>query len=247
MQTYQAMGTTDKSQCARLRQDLERRLWRLLKNGAKRKTALPYDIDGVVIKVNSFELAAGTGAGFPFAALGHCVQISGSAGSHEDRENFEIQVGRTGALDARRAPDTRSRWRASLCPAPRCTTRTRYAARTCASGIPWSLQRAGEVIPEIVEVVTAERTGDEAGILSCRRMPSPAIRPSFEAGRRSRDALPEPGLSRAVTGAAFEHFVSRGAMDIEGLGERIVAQLIANELVKDVSGGSTCACSWSRY
>jgi DNA ligase (NAD+) len=93
------------------------------------------------------------------------------------------------------------------------------------------IQRAGEVIPEVVEVIIAERTGDEVPFVMPTRCPAcdtEVVKPEGEAVTR----CPNYDCPRQLQ-ERLEHFVSRGAMDIEGLGKRHIAQLIEAELVRD--------------
>jgi DNA ligase (NAD+) len=95
------------------------------------------------------------------------------------------------------------------------------------------IQRAGEVIPEVVEVVTAERTGDEVEFVMPTHCPScgtPVVKPEGEAVTRCPNTACPARLQQQ-----FEHFVSRNAMDIEGLGKRHLAQLTQLGLVKNMA------------
>ena len=95
------------------------------------------------------------------------------------------------------------------------------------------IEKAGEVIPAVVEVVTKARSGKEKKF----RMPSvcpvcggKVVRDEGQVALRCVNIRCPAQLKRRV-----EHFASRGAMDIEGLGEMMVEQLVATELVRDVS------------
>ena len=95
------------------------------------------------------------------------------------------------------------------------------------------VQRAGEVIPEIVEPVVSRRTGKERIFLMPVRCPvcgSEVIKPEGEALHRCTNAVcPSQALER------IKHFVSRGAMDIDGVGERLCQALFEANLVKDAA------------
>ena len=96
------------------------------------------------------------------------------------------------------------------------------------------IQRAGDVIPEVVKVITSRRTGEEKPF----RMPStcpvcdtPLVRLPGEAVTR----CPNPDCSAQLK-RSIRHFAGKGAMDIDGLGEKIVEQLVENlGLVQDVA------------
>jgi DNA ligase (NAD+) len=96
----------------------------------------------------------------------------------------------------------------------------------------WVLvQRAGEVIPEIVEPIVSKRTGHEQIFHMPRICPvcgAEVIRPEGEAMHRcTNTACPAQALEQ------IKHFASKGAMDIEGMGEKLCQALFENGLVKD--------------
>ncbi|CEK12569.1 DNA ligase, NAD-dependent [Chthonomonas calidirosea] len=196
---------------------------------ATRKEELPYDIDGVVIKVNSFALQRELGQvsrsprwaiAYKYPAIQARTKVLA----------IEVQVGRTGALTPV----------AHLEPVPlagvivaRATLHNEDEIRRkdVRIGDTVIIQRAGEVIPEIVEVVTSERDGDEIVFQMPTHCPvcgTPVERPQGEAIAR----CPNP-LCPARVQQTIEHFVSRNAMNIEGLGEKHIAQLIQKGLIKD--------------
>ena len=95
------------------------------------------------------------------------------------------------------------------------------------------VERAGEVIPQIVSVITDRRTGDERPFemrSSCPSCDEPVARPEGEVKSYCVNASCPAQLVRLL-----EHFVSRGAMDIEGMGGKLGVLLINNGLVKDVA------------
>jgi len=193
------------------------------------KARLPYDIDGVVVKVNSFALQQELGmvSRSPRWAIAYkypAMQVRTRV------ESIEIQVGRTGALTPV----------ANLTPVAvagvivsRATLHNQDEIRRkdVRIGDTVVIQRAGEVIPEIVEVVVADRDGDEIEFempINCPVCGSEVVRPEGEAVTR----CPNPTCPRKVE-QQIEHFVSRGAMDIEGLGEKQCDQLTSTGLVRD--------------
>ncbi len=95
------------------------------------------------------------------------------------------------------------------------------------------LQRAGEVIPEIVEPIVSRRTGKEKIFHMPSRCPvcgSEVIKPEGEAMHRCTNAAcPSQALER------IKHFVSRGAMDMDGVGEKLCQALFEAGLVKDAA------------
>ena len=95
------------------------------------------------------------------------------------------------------------------------------------------VERAGEVIPQVVRALTELRTGDELDVTmpsACPSCEQPVVRREGEAMSYCTNASCPAQLIRMI-----EHFVSRGAMDIEGLGVKQGEALIAAGLLKDVS------------
>ena len=96
------------------------------------------------------------------------------------------------------------------------------------------VERAGEVIPQVVSVITSRRTGKEKPFEMPDRCPvcnEPVGRPEGDAMSYCVNAACPTQLARIV-----EHFVSRGAMDIEGLGEKQVVLLLERGLIRDAGG-----------
>ena len=195
----------------------------------ERKGELPYDIDGVVVKVNSFALQRELGqvSRSPRWAIAYkypALQVRTKV------EAIEVQVGRTGALTPV----------AYLTPVAvagvivsRATLHNQDEIRRkdVRVGDTVVVQRAGEVIPEVVEVVTAERSGEEIVFempTECPICSTRVVQPEGEAVVR----CPNPLCPRKIE-QQIEHFVSRGAMDIEGLGEKQCEQLTSTGLVRD--------------
>lgn len=95
------------------------------------------------------------------------------------------------------------------------------------------VERAGEVIPQVVSVITSRRTGDEKEFEMpdvCPKCDEPVIRPEGESALYCVNASCPEQLVRLV-----EHFVSRGAMDIEGMGERLGEILIEKGFIHDIA------------
>ena len=95
------------------------------------------------------------------------------------------------------------------------------------------VERAGEVIPQIVSVITSRRTGEERAFempTTCPSCAEPVVRPEGEAMSYCVNAACPTQLVRLL-----EHFVSKGAMDIDGMGGKLGIMLIDHGLVKDVA------------
>ncbi len=96
-----------------------------------------------------------------------------------------------------------------------------------------SIQKAGDVIPEVVEVIKSKRTGSEKEFKMPTQCPicgAPAVREEGEAAVRCTGIECPAKLHRNLV-----HFVSREAMDIEGLGENIILQLLDNKLISNIA------------
>ncbi|MBA2378966.1 MAG: NAD-dependent DNA ligase LigA, partial [Blastocatellia bacterium] len=95
------------------------------------------------------------------------------------------------------------------------------------------IEKSGEIIPQVLEVVGTKRTGDEIAFefpTECPVCGSEAVRPEGEAVRRCSNPL-----CPAKVKARILYFASRKAMDIEGLGEALVEMLVTNGSVGDVA------------
>ncbi len=145
---------------------------------------------------------------------------------------IEVEVGRTGVLTPRAAAQSRWKLAASSSETPPCTTSITLPKKTSASATGcWS--NAREVIPYVIGPLTDARTGAEQPYTppeTCPACGQPVEHFEGEVAWYCVNAAARRELVRNV-----EHFVSRGAMDISGLGIRIVEQLVEAGLVRDVA------------
>ncbi|MGI6149014.1 MAG: NAD-dependent DNA ligase LigA [Firmicutes bacterium] len=189
---------------------------------------LPYDIDGIVVKVNNLALQAqlGATARSPRWAVAYKFPPEQVVTKVLD---IDVQVGRTGILTplahlepVQVAGSTVSR--ATLHNADI------VAQRDVRIGDYVVIQKAGDVIPEIVRSLPERRTGEEIPFTMPKHCPacgSEVVRVSGEAATRCvNPGCPAQRLERLI------HFASRGAMDIEGLGPAVLEQLVAAQLVR---------------
>lgn len=197
----------------------------------ERRHDLPYEIDGVVVKVDSFAEQAELG----FTAKAPRWAIAYKFPPEERTTkllDIRVSVGRTGALTpyavfepVRVAGSTIAR--ATLHNADE------IARKGILIGDTIIVRKAGDVIPEVVGPVVALRDGSERPFVmpdACPSCGSPVWRPEGEAVARCVNAAcPAQRLERLI------HWASRGAMDIEGMGEEIIARLVDEGLVADVS------------
>jgi len=193
------------------------------------RPGLPYDIDGVVYKVN--RLADQERLGFvsraPRFAVAHKFPAEEALTTVEA---IEVQVGRTGAITpvARLAP--------VFVGGVTVTNATLHnedevRRKDVRIGDTVIVRRAGDVIPEVVAVVPEQRPILAPEFHMPKQCPvcgSAVERPEDEAIARCSGGLFCPAQRKQ----ALLHFASRRAMDIEGLGEKLVEQLVDNAIVK---------------
>jgi DNA ligase (NAD+) len=199
---------------------------------AARRAALPYQIDGVVYKVNSRadEQALGFVARAPRWAIAH--KFPADEGLTVVRD-IEFQVGRTGALTpvARLEPVQLAGVTVSNATLHNMDEVERKDVRV---GDTVVVRRAGDVIPEIVRVVPERRPkGARRPKLpdKCPICHSRVIRVEGEAAARCSGGFSCPAQRKE----ALRHFASRRALDIEGLGDKLIDQLVGQNLLSTPS------------
>jgi DNA ligase (NAD+) len=194
-----------------------------------RRAHLPYAIDGVVYKVN--DLAAQQRLGFvsraPRFAIAHKFPAELARTKVLD---IDVQVGRTGALTptARLAP--------VFVGGVTVTNATLHnedevRRKDVRIGDTVVVRRAGDVIPEVVETVLDQRPVDAREFVMPKRCPacaSAVVRAADEAVSRCSGGL----YCSAQRKQAILHFASRRALDVDGLGEKLVDQLVEADHVR---------------
>ncbi len=194
------------------------------------RSTLPYDIDGMVVKVNSFELQQrlGTKARSPRWAI--AAKFAATQAT-TILQKVEFQVGRTGAVTpvAILAPVTIDGVVVS-----RATLHNEGEIRRkgLKTGDHVLVQRAGDVIPEIVKPVVEQRNGSETTIMmpeNCPVCQHHLILPENEAITRCPNShCPAQRLRLLI------HYTSKAGMDIEGLGKKAMEQIFNEKLVRDI-------------
>lgn len=210
----------------------------------KRRHELPYGLDGVVIKVNSrrFQEALGYTGKAPRFGIAYKFPAEQATTVVED---ITVQVGRTGALTpvahlrpVRIAGSTVSR--ATLHNADE------IARLDVRIGDTVILQKAGDIIPEIVSVLTTMRTGSEKAYAMPDRCPicgSPVSKQTTDNQQQTTNNRRQESVAVyctnpecfAVECERIIHAVGRKGFDIVGLGDKIVEQLMNEGLISDVA------------
>ena len=195
-----------------------------------KRDELEYDIDGVVYKVDSITMQRELGfvSRAPRWAIAHKFPAQEELTTVED---VEFQVGRTGALTpvARLKPVFVGGVTVSNATLHNIDELHRKDVRVGDTVI---VRRAGDVIPEVVSVIAKRRPA------RTRRVKLPDLCPVCDSHVKREDgeavARCTGGLfCRAQRTEALKHFVSRRAMDIEGLGAKLIEQLVDEERIKD--------------
>jgi DNA ligase (NAD+) len=195
----------------------------------EKREKLPYEIDGIVIKVNQLDLQTRLGeiSRSPRWALAFKFQPKQETTKIQD---IIVQVGRTGALTPVAVMEP---VKVGGVEVSRATLHNQdeIDKKDVRIGDTVVIQRAGDVIPEVVQVIESKRTGKEKKF----RMPPKC--PVCGA-----EVIKEEAIHRCIgldcpaqLKGRIKHFASKRAMDIDGLGVKLIDQLVDKGLVKDVA------------
>nr|WP_283243544.1 NAD-dependent DNA ligase LigA [Feifania hominis] len=210
--------------------DIEAVLRRIHEIGEQR-FALPYDIDGAVVKVNEFALREELGSTSKFPKWATAFKFPPEVKPTRILD-ITVNVGRTGVLTPQAVLEP-VRLAGTTVSAATLHNRDFIADKDIRIGDTVLVRKAGEIIPEVLEVELAKRTGEERPFVMPERCPScgePVWSDPEEAAVRCTNGACPAQLVRSVV-----HFASRDAMDIDGLGPAIVEQLVDRGLVKSVA------------
>lgn len=192
-----------------------------------RRNDFPFEIDGGVVKINERNLYGmlGTTAKSPRWAIAYKYQPERAKTTVK---NIIVQVGRTGVLTpvAELEPVSVA---GSIIGRATLHNADEIRRKDIRIGDRVIVEKAGEVIPAVVDVVISVRTGSEEPFRMPERCPicnGPVIRHEGEVALRCENLQCPAQIKRWI-----KHFVSRGAMDIEGLGEALIEQLVNSKLV----------------
>ncbi|MBI5683126.1 MAG: NAD-dependent DNA ligase LigA [Deltaproteobacteria bacterium] len=200
------------------------------KDMEKMRENLPYELDGIVIKVNSLELQERLGVitrsprwalAYKFKPRQETTRI----------KNIEIGVGRTGALTPVAVMEPVGLGGVTI---ERATLHNQdeIGRKDIRIGDTVVVERAGDVIPEVVMVVKDKRTGKEV----VYKIPDKCPLCGSRVERVGAIHFCTGGLlCPAQVKETIRHFASKRAMDIEGLGERNIEQFVDDGLIKDVA------------
>ena len=190
---------------------------------------LPYEIDGIVIKLNDFAMqrAAGELSRSPRWAVAWKFPAQQE---HTKVKDILVSVGRTGALTPVAVLEP---VRVGGVEVSRATLHNEdeVKKKDVRIGDTVVIQRAGDVIPEVVAVITSKRTGKEKPFSMPDRCPvcgSKAERPEGEAVHRCTGMACPAQIKENLA-----HFASKGAMDMDGLGRKYLEQMVDKHIIED--------------
>lgn len=198
---------------------------------ADKRGELPFEIDGLVIKVNNLRQRE---------LLGNTAKTPKWASAYKfppetkktKIKNITVQVGRTGAITPTAELEP-VRVAGSVISRVTLHNEDYIKEKDIRIGDTVIIKKAGDVIPEVVEVVTEERKGNERPFEMPGKCPvckAETIREPGEAITRCTNVSCPAQLKRSLF-----HFVSRDAMNIEGLGPQIITMLMDRGFIKDAA------------
>jgi DNA ligase (NAD+) len=206
-------------------------VWRHCQSWTERREQLDYEIDGIVVKIDDIRLQDALGAvgreprwavAFKFPPTQRTTKLL----------KIEVNVGRTGSINPFAVLEPVNIGGAMVKLAT-LHNEEDIKRKDIRAGDTVIVQRAGEVIPQVVGPVLSKRTGKERRFRPPEKCPSCGTkleRPEGEVMRYCPNRACPAQAYRLLT-----HFVSRGAMDIDRIGEQLAFQLMEKRLVRDVA------------
>ncbi|MFC0414860.1 NAD-dependent DNA ligase LigA [Cytobacillus solani] len=216
----------ERKKCANIEEVLE-----FIEKWTSERPNLVYDIDGIVIKVDSLDQQQelGTTAKSPRWAIAYKFPAEEVVTT---LKSIELSVGRTGVitptaiLEPVRVAGTTVQ-RASL------HNEDLIREKDIKMGDQVVIKKAGDIIPEVVNVLAERRTGEEVEFhmpTHCPECESELVRLDGEVALRCINPKCPAQIREGLI-----HFVSRNAMNIDGLGEKVISQLFSKNLIQDVA------------
>ena len=194
-----------------------------------KKDVLDYEIDGMVIKVNSLNFREKLGSTTRSPRWAIAYKFPAQQVTTKVRKII-VQVGRTGALTPVAILDP-VKVSGSIVQRATLHNEDEIKKKDIRIGDTVLVQKAGEIIPEIIKVIKERRTGQEKEFImpdSCPVCGAKVFRVEGEAVSRCESLICPAQIKQRI-----RHFASRDAMDIEGLGPAIIEQLVDNGLIRD--------------
>ncbi|GLH65468.1 NAD-dependent DNA ligase LigA [Parageobacillus sp. G301] len=197
----------------------------------EKRSHLPYEIDGIVVKVDSFEQQEQLGAtaksprwaiAYKFPAEEVVTKLIG----------IELSVGRTGVVTPTAILEP-VRVAGTIVQRATLHNEDFIRQKDIRIGDSVIIKKAGDIIPEVVNVVPDRRTGEELPFVMpthCPECASELVRLDGEVALRCINPKCPAQIREGLI-----HFVSRQAMNIEGLGEKVISQLFREGLIHDVA------------
>jgi len=197
----------------------------------KRREELDYDVDGVVIKVNSLSQQSRLGATSKSPRWATAYKFPATEATTRIR-NIIVQVGRTGALTpvAILEPTLLS---GTVVKRATLHNEDEIRRKDIRIGDTVIIEKGGDIIPQVVKVVESKRTGKEKKFSMPKKCPvcgANVMRLEGEAVARCIGSACPAQLKERIA-----HYAQRTAMDIEGLGNKLIEQLVDKKIVKDIT------------
>lgn len=206
-------------------------VWHEIENIGKLKNSLPFEIDGAVIKIN--DIKQREKLGYTSKTPKWAIAYKFPAEKKETKiERIEVQVGRTGALTPT-AIFTPVNISGSTVSRATLHNQDYINEKDIRIGDTVIIQKAGEIIPEVLEVVKEKRNGSEVEFKIpqiCPECGTPVVREKNESATKCINISCPARVKRAII-----HFVSKGAMDIDKMGISIVNRLYDGGLISNVA------------